>query len=139
MLWDFLEETYLGDEVEHDVKEESSAVSFLSCLGLVLEEGELAFDAVPEGHLIDVVEEDEAVEHEHEVLHPVDRWQEHLLQVLRRLRGLREDDVLGLVVELEWEDEGTDANDKDDGVLDWLEPDQLNHYFWFLICITILL
>ena len=71
--------TYLRDDDEHDSEEVVGAIGLLGSLGLVLEKGELALDEVPEGQLVDVVDHDEAVEHEHEVLHAEDRRQEHLL------------------------------------------------------------
>ena len=93
--------TYLRDCIEHDCQEEVSAVGFLGSLGLVLEEGELALDAVPEGHLVDIVQHDDRVKDKHEVLHAVDRWQEHLLQVLCRLGCICQAHIDSVVVELE--------------------------------------
>ena len=71
--------TYLGDAIEHNWKKQVGAIGLLSCFSFVLEEGELALDAVPDWHLIDVVDEDKGVEWEDEVLHAVDWRQEHFL------------------------------------------------------------
>ena len=54
--------TYLRDAIEHNGKKQVGAIGLLSCFSFVLEEGELALDAVPDGHLIDVVDEDKGVE-----------------------------------------------------------------------------
>ena len=124
---------YLRDTVEHDRQEKVGAVCLLSSLSLVLEEWELCFDAVPTGHLVDVVEHDEGVEDEHEVLHAVDGWQEHFLQVLGCLRCLREHDIDGAVVELDRDYEGHDTQCEHYAVLDRLQPDQLYHPFLFLL------
>ena len=50
--------TYLRDAIEHNGKKQVGAIGLLSCFSFVLEEGKLALDAIPDGHLVDVVEED---------------------------------------------------------------------------------
>ena len=65
--------TYLADAVEHDGQKQVGAVGLLGSLGLILEEGELALDAVPNGHLVDVVKKDKEIVDQDEVLHAIDR------------------------------------------------------------------
>ena len=74
--------TYFGDQIEQDRQKQIGAVCLLSSLRLVLEERELALDAVPNWPLVDIVEHHEGVKAEDKPLHPVDGRQEHLLEVL---------------------------------------------------------
>ena len=90
-------ETYLWDEIEHDIEEKSSAVSFLGGLCLILEEWELFFDAVPAWPLVDVVQDREEIEAQHEPLHPKYGWYKHFLDVLSGFWCLRQVKMLSLV------------------------------------------
>ena len=119
--------TYLGDAAEHDCEQQVGAVGFLRSLCLVLEEGELALDTVPDGPLVDVVEHHEGVERKHEVLHAVDRGQEYLLQILRGLGSLWKDNILCTVVKVEGDCEGRDTEYEHKRVLDRFYPNQLHH------------
>ena len=121
--------TYLGDGVEHDGQKQVSAIGLLSCLSLVLEERELALDAIPAGQLVDVVEKNDGIEREHEVLHSVDRWEEDFLQVLGGLGCLGEDDVFSGVVELNRVAKGRQTENEHQRVLRRAKPDQLHHPF----------
>ena len=94
-----VQNTYLGDAVEHDGEKKVCAIGLLSSLGLILKEGELALDAVPDGHLINVVEDDKGVESKDEPLHAVDGRQEYLLKVLSCFGCLSKHSVLSLVIE----------------------------------------
>lgn len=78
-LWTLDSFAYLRDAVEHDSKEKVSAVGLLGSLSFVLEEGELALDVIPEGHLVDIVEEHEGIKRQNEVLHTVNGRQEYFL------------------------------------------------------------
>ena len=88
-----------------------------------MEEGELVLEAIPDRHLIDVVEQDKGVEGEHEDLHAINGWKENLLQVLSGFWRLRHYHVDRRVVELDRATEGSKANDKHDNVLYCLDPD----------------
>ena len=101
MPWSFQKfVTYFGDAAEHYSEEQIGAIGLLGSLSLVLEEGELALDKVPNRPLIDVIKEYEGVEGEHEVLHSVYRGQEYFLQILRRLGSFRKNDILCSVEEV---------------------------------------
>ena len=98
--------TYLRNAVEHDRQQKVGAVGLLRSFSLILEERELALDTVPDGHLVDEVQEDEGVKDDHEPLHAVNGRQEHLLKVLRGFWCLGQHNALRLVIEREGHDEG---------------------------------
>ena len=127
--------TYLGDAIEHDSKKQVGAISLLRSLSLVLEEWEFALDAIPDRHLVDVVDQYKWVESEDEVLHAVDGWEEDLLEVLGGFGRLRHDNIDCIIVELEREAEGSETEEEHDNILNSFNPDKVQHFtsnLWFI-------